>query len=256
LRQILLNLLSNAVKFTDEGSVQLGVFLKERYPDSARLMFKVIDTGMGINEKEQAKIFNPFHQTDMSSSKRVEGTGLGLAIIKEMLEKMDSTLKLTSVYGKGSTFSFELLVPCEQERSTGSKRNDSEELGEKISYKNKKVLIVEDNPVNMNYAKTAISMFSKDIQIIQAKDGNEAYILFRKHNPDLILMDIVMPGVDGYQATEQIRQHNDQVPIIAMTAKALKEDRKTCLAQGMKDYLTKPVSIDLLKQTLKKYLGD
>ena len=256
LRQILLNLLSNAVKFTDEGSVQLRVSLKERHSDNALIKFMVTDTGMGIKEKDQRRIFEAFHQTDMSNSKSAEGTGLGLAIIKEMLEKMDSTLNLKSIYGQGSTFSFELLLPCEQEQPRTSTQDVSVNITETPTYKNKKVLIVEDNPVNMNYAKTAISMFSKDIQIIQAKDGREAYILFQKYHPDLILMDIVMPGIDGYQATEKIRRNNQQVPIVAMTAKALKEDRETCLAAGMNDYLTKPVSVNRFKETLKKYLGD
>lgn len=97
-------------------------------------------------------------------------------------------------------------------------------------------------------------MFSKDIKIIKAKDGQEAYTLFRKHNPDLILMDIVMPKVDGYQATAMIRQYNKHVPIVAMTAKALKEDKEDCLAAGMNDYISKPVSIDRLKEVLKKHL--
>ena len=255
LRQILLNLLSNAVKFTDKGSVQLTVKAVQRYPDSALLQFRVDDTGMGIKQEEQAKVFEPFHQTDMSSSKSAEGTGLGLAIIKEILEKMDSTLKLQSVYGKGSTFSFELLLPCEKTQPMDTTPTVDEKPDDTSSFKNKKVLIVEDNIVNMNYAQTIISMFSKDIQIIKAKDGNEAYQLFLEHDPDLILMDIVMPGVDGYQATAMIRQHNEQVPIVAMTAKALKEDREICLASGMDDYITKPVSIHQFKETLKKYLG-
>ena len=255
LRQILLNLLSNAVKFTDSGSVHLTIKLLQRHSDSALLLFRVDDTGRGIKQEDQTRVFEPFHQTDMSSSKSAEGTGLGLAIIKEILEKMDSTLKLQSVYGEGSTFSFELLVSCEPSQTTGTNQTFAERTEDQSSFKYKKVLIVEDNTVNMNYAQTILSMFSKDIQILMAKDGNEAYHVFLEHAPDLILMDIVMPGVDGYQATAMIRQHDEQVPIIAMTAKALKEDREICLAAGMNDYITKPVSVYQFKETLKKYLG-
>lgn len=167
---------------------------------------------------------------------------------------MDSTLNLESIYGKGSAFSFELLLPCEQEQSRDTAKDASENTTIYSSFKNKKVLIAEDNTVNMNYAKTAISMFSKGIQVIKAKDGKEAYTLFQEHHPDLIFMDLVMPKVDGYQATAMIRQRDEQVPIVAMTAKALKEDKEDCLAAGMNDYITKPVSIDRLKELLKRNL--
>ena len=254
LRQILLNLLSNAVKFTDEGSVHLSVNLQEMQTDKARLLFKVSDTGMGIKQEEQTRIFEPFQQADMSTSKKAEGTGLGLTISKEMLEMMGGTLALESEYSKGSTFSFELLLPCEQERLSDSEEQDSENSDEQTAFTNKKVLIAEDNPINMQYVQTAIDMLSKDIQVIKAKDGKEAYRLFLKQNPDLILMDIRMPHLDGYQATAMIRSHNEDIPIIAMTAKALEEDKENALAAGMNEYITKPVSLERLNEVLKKHL--
>jgi CheY-like chemotaxis protein len=106
----------------------------------------------------------------------------------------------------------------------------------------------------MEYAKTALALFSKDLKILKAKNGKEAYQQYLEHNPDLILMDIVMPDKNGYQVTRMIRQHDTKIPIIAMTAKALKEDKDTCLAAGMNDYLTKPVALIQLLKTLKKYL--
>ncbi|MFW6263823.1 MAG: response regulator [Thermotogota bacterium] len=257
LRQILVNLLSNAVKFTDEGSVQLSVRLLERQQGKARLLFKVTDTGMGIKEKDRATIFDPFHQADMSTSKKAEGTGLGLAIVKDLLERMDSSLKLESGFGEGSSFYFELLLPCEEEQSDNLvEKKGSINRNKGSAFKNKKVLIVEDNPGNMKYFKTALVMFSKDLEIIEAEDGKKAYHLYRKHKPDLILMDIIMPEIDGYQATAMIRNQDQHIPIIAMTAKALKEDRDTYLVCGMNDYITKPVSLDQLFETLKKYLGE
>jgi len=108
--------------------------------------------------------------------------------------------------------------------------------------------------VNMKYAKKALSVFSKKIQIIEAKDGEEAYERYLRHKPDLILMDIIMPKIDGYQATGMIRQSDKNVPIIAMTAKALKEDKEACFDSGMDDYLTKPVSLEQLKDMLRKYM--
>jgi PAS domain S-box-containing protein len=255
LRQILINLLSNAVKFTDEGSVELFVNLQEIQTDKARLLFKVTDTGIGIKEKEQKWIFDPFHQADMSISKKAEGTGLGLTISREMLAKMGSALEFRSTYSKGSTFSFELLLPYEGEQATDSDKEASENMPENSDFANKKILVAEDNAINMHYAQTAISKFSNDIQILKAKNGKEAYQQYREHKPDLILMDIVMPDINGYQATAMIRSQDQQTPIIAMTAKALTEDKEDCLAAGMNEYISKPISLEMLKLILKKYLG-
>lgn len=254
LRQILINLIANAIKFTDEGSVIVSVSLRERDSDKVRLLFKVTDTGMGIKQEEQTIIFEPFQQADMSPDKKDQGTGLGLAITKKILELMGGTLALESEYGKGSTFYFELLLPCEQEQPEDSEEANPENIEEQTVFTNKKILIAEDNPINMHYVQAAINMFSKDIHVIKAKDGKEAYHLYREHNPDLIIMDIRMPHVDGYHATAKIRAQDKQVPIIAMTAKALIEDKEKCLAAGMNDFLSKPVSLDQLKETVEKYL--
>jgi len=254
LRQILVNLLTNAVKFSDEGTVVLTVSLLERQGDKARLLFKVIDTGMGIKEKDRARIFDPFHQANMSTSKKAQGAGLGLSIVTNLLEKMGSVLEFKSTFGEGSTFYFELLTPVERQQPKELNRTNTERKVEVKSFKGKKILIAEDNPVNMRYAQTALSMFSKDIQIITAENGKEAYKQYLEHTPNLILMDIIMPSVDGYQATKMIRQCDTQIPIIAMTAKALSEDKEDCLAAGMSDYIAKPVTLDELKEVLKKHL--
>jgi len=218
------------------------------------MLFKVTDTGMGIKEKDRVRIFDPFHQADMSTTKKAEGAGLGLAITKNLLEKMGSTLRFNSTYGEGSTFYFELMVPCGKEEADNLKQKDERLAAEEQTFKDKKVLIAEDNPVNLNYIQTALAMFSKDMEVISAKNGKEAYEQYRKHKVDLILMDIVMPKIDGYQATAMIRSLDEKVPIVAMTAKALKEDKEDCLAAGMNDYIAKPVSLDLLKEILKKHL--
>ena len=149
----------------------------------------------------------------MTTGKKAWGTGLGLAILKKMQELMGGTLALESEYSKGSTFSFELLLPYEQEQLLDSEEADLES-------------IVEDNPNSMQYAQKAVAMLTRDIHVIKVKDGKATYELYLKHKPDLILMDIVMPGVDGYQATAMIPSHNEGVPIIALTAKALEEDKE------------------------------
>lgn len=254
LKQILVNLLTNAVKYTDSGSVQLTVSQLERKNNQVCLLFKVTDTGIGIKENEQAKIFDAFHQADMTTSKRISGTGLGLTITKELLEKMGSKLQFKSIYGKGSEFYFELSLASENLTQKDSIQIKSMSELEDLSLKNKKILIAEDNPVNMKYVQTAVSKLSKDIKIFKAKNGKEAYHLYRKHKPDLILMDIVMPEVDGFQATAMIRHKDKLVPIIALTAKALEEDQEDCLAAGMNDYITKPVSLERLQGVLNKYL--
>jgi len=253
LKQILLNLLSNSVKFTDEGSVTLNIKQLEKEGKKARLLFEVADTGIGIKEKEQKNIFEPFRQLDMSNTRQYGGTGLGVTITDDLLQKMGSSLKLNSTYGEGSVFYFELLLPCEEENGP-LVREKTREHSAGISYKDKTILVAEDDTVNMKYAKKALSVFSKKIQIIEAKDGEEAYEHYLRHKPDLILMDIIMPKIDGYQATGMIRQSDKNVPIIAMTAKALKEDKEACFDSGMDDYLTKPVSLEQLKDMLRKYM--
>ncbi|HPF17731.1 MAG TPA: PAS domain-containing protein [Thermotogota bacterium] len=253
LRQVLINLIANAVKFTDKGSVSVSVSLKERQRDTVRLLFKVTDTGMGIRKEDQKKIFEPFQQADMTAEKKAQGTGLGLPISKKMLELMGTSLELESEYRKGSTFSFELELSCERPTARDTTAEDITQ--EDFLFKNKKVLIVEDDPVSMQYAQTALAMLSKDIQVMTAENGEEGYEQYRKHLPDLILMDICMPKLDGYQATAMIRSHSKDIPIIiAMTAKALEEDKEKCMAIGMNEYLTKPVSLGQLKEILKKYL--
>src|SRR6056297_3179450 len=225
-----------------------------RQKDKTSLRFQVTDTGIGIKEKDQGMIFEPFRQVDMSNTREYGGTGLGLTIANDLLQKMNSCLHFKSTYAKGSAFYFELLLPCEKDRPTDSSKESSGKMTGNAFFNNKKILIAEDNPVNMEYAKTALAMFSKDLKILKAKNGKEAYQKYQEHKPDLILMDVVMPDMNGYQVTAMIRQHDEQIPIIAMTAKALKEDKDNCLAAGMNDYLTKPVSLAQLLETIKRYL--
>ena len=259
-KQVLLNLLSNAIKFTEEGSVTLT--MKQQWIDEEKKKLKlyvsVSDTGIGIKEEHQKIIFDAFNQADMSITRRFGGTGLGLAISKRLLKKMNSDLHLTSTLGEGSNFYFDLLLDYDDNER---QEEDSEKMAIPYDKKEfstnlagKKIMIVEDDPINMKLAKTALSRFSKGLIIFEAKDGKEAQDLFQKHQPDLVFMDIVMPEVDGYLATNMIRQLDGQIPIVAMTAKALKEDKEISINSGMNDFITKPISLEKLEEMLKKYL--
>ncbi|MFW6263020.1 MAG: PAS domain S-box protein [Thermotogota bacterium] len=257
LKQVIVNLLNNAIKFTKEGSVALFV-RKGRLLDNGHstLKFSIKDTGIGIKEADQKKVFEAFTQADMSSTRQYGGTGLGLSIAKQIINKMGSTLHLNSSPGKGSEFSFELdCVYSEQEDSHGDKSKEGWQVGNSNRLiHNKRILIAEDNTVNMNYLKTSLKLISNDIDILEAKDGKEAYELYKNQKPDLIFMDIVMPHVDGYQATAMIRHHDEEVPIVALTAKAFQEDREASFKSGMNDYLSKPVTINSIKSVLNKYI--
>jgi len=261
-QQVLLNLLTNAIKFTNEGQVKLTVSNETMDKEAKKITMhvSVSDTGIGIKEKNQKKIFEAFSQEDMSITRKYGGTGLGLAISKQLLEKMGSNLQMTSTEGKGSDFYFEVVLDYyEHEESRELIETNSSVSKTQIAssiFTDKKVLIAEDDPINMKLVLIALSRYSKELILYTASNGQEAYEQYLQHKPDLIFMDIVMPEVDGYQATNMIREQDAQIPIIAMTAKALKEDKEACLAAGMDDYITKPISLDQMKDALEKYLAN
>ncbi len=259
LKQILLNLLSNAVKFTDQGSVELTVkrLAVDNENKKVKLLFMVKDTGIGIKKENLKIVFEAFHQENMSSTKRFGGTGLGLSISNRLLEKMGSTLDVESTRNVGTQFSFELELPFfeAKESNSGDSERPLTKSQSKRLIQEKKILIVEDNKENMLFIKTMIGNYLDNIKTIEAENGREAYKLFKRENPDLILMDLVMPVLDGYQATTMIRLEDGEVPIVALTAKAMEGEREECLTLGMNDYLSKPVSIKRLRKAIERYLG-
>jgi PAS domain S-box-containing protein len=261
LKQILVNLLSNAFKFTNTGVIRLDIdVIPNNSRDSSRIKFSVKDTGIGIKGSNNLKIFQSFVQEDNSVSRKFGGTGLGLPISNQLLALMNSKLNLISKYGEGSDFFFEIDF---------RRLNDSEILNAKIDNVNtdgssnflhikghKKVLIVEDNRINMLLVKTLVQTLIPDCVIYEAKDGNEAVDLYKKEIPDIILMDIQMPNKNGYEATVEIRQLKDsaEIPIIAVTAGIMAEDKQKCLEAGLNDYLSKPIIESELKRVLVKWL--
>lgn len=255
LKQVLMNLLSNAIKFTSSGEVELIVRKIEIMEEKkrARLKFSVKDTGIGIEEKHKKAILEPFNQGDYRVTHKFGGTGLGLAITKSLLEKMGSILEIESTFDEGSTFSFELEVEyadfAVEKRETDSPEEDTKKL-KKLG---KTVLIVEDNVINMQYVESVLKMADKSINIIKAFNGKEALELFESTKPQLILLDIQLPDIDGYAVTQKIRETDKDTPIIAITAQVVKGEDQRAKKAGMTDYLPKPVSVKTLSDILKRY---
>ena len=258
LKQIIINLVGNAVKFTQKGKVQLEVcVVSASEEDSVSLIFSVKDTGIGIKKQNQAKIFHSFVQEDTSTSRQFGGTGLGLAISNQLLALMNSKLELESTYGQGSNFYFTIGLKKSNDQHPSLLKIHEESVTKNISGI-KKVLIVEDNTINMLLAKTLVKKIIPDSLIYEATDGDEAVTQYEKEQPDIILMDIQMPNKNGFEATYEIRKiEKDRfTPIIALTAGIFVEEKEECLKSGMDDYITKPMNVIDLELVMVKWLTD
>lgn len=260
LKQILVNLIGNALKFTDTGKISLDVSeTPSSSIDSCILNFSLKDTGIGIKESNHKKIFKSFIQEDNSTSRRYGGTGLGLSISNKLLALMNSKLQLKSKVGEGSDFFFAIkFKKANAEQSTDSLVkfiNNNRITPFKILSK-KKVLIVEDNKINMLLVKTLVKKILPNATIFAVEDGNEAVLHFKKDKPDIILMDIQMPNKNGHEATKEIRllSNGTEVPIVAVTAGVMTEEVEECFKSGMNDYLAKPISLLDLEIVLLKWL--
>ncbi|MBW1654234.1 PAS domain S-box protein [Flavobacterium quisquiliarum] len=265
IKQILINLLSNAVKFTTEGSIKLNVTVLEKKKNNNHVIrFSVVDTGIGILEKNQKKIFKAFSQEDSSTTRKFGGTGLGLTISNQLLALMESRLQLESTINVGSNFFFDLNLKTSNQ-SINDKYNaelkslnielDSEDMepnDNTITF-----LIVEDNKVNMLLLKTIIKNLYNNAYIHECENGYEAIQQFEKINPTIVFMDIQMPIMNGYETTRAIRntKKGRDIPIIAVTAGAEKDERNKCISAGMDDYISKPIMKGSVEETLIKWLG-
>ncbi len=249
LRQVLLNLLDNAVKFTHAGGVRLEVAPSAQDPQ--RIAFAVIDTGIGIAEDAHETIFEPFVQADSSTTRRFGGSGLGLAICRHLVGLMGGRITVESAVGQGTTFRFEARMSASADQvstlaSTSVHPTHEVRLG-------LRVLVADDNPVNR---LIAVRMLEKlGCSAACAENGREALECARQGGLDAILMDCSMPELDGFEATAAIRALAEplcHVHVIALTAHALDGDRDRCLAAGMDDYLTKPMRLRQLGETLRR----
>lgn len=256
LNQVLVNLLGNALKYSrPDGHVWLTVRETEEEKGFSNLYFQVRDDGIGIAPEKQQLIFRQFEQADNSENARKQGTGLGLAISRRIVRMMDSDIKLESEPGKGSSFSFNVkLQPVSGEKTTVTSQP------EEISFPGKRILVVEDNELNMEIICTILENYG--IKTEQAVTGKEAVRRMEESVPgyyDMIFMDIMMPEMDGLEATRIIRNLDREdckkIPIYAMSANAFDEDVKRSLASGMNGHLSKPVNLQVLEKTLQKVLG-
>lgn len=265
LKQVLVNLLSNAVKFTEKGTVELKISAKDITSNSANFSFCVIDSGIGIEKDYQQKIFEAFAQGDSSTTRRFGGTGLGLSISNNLLELMGSKLNLKSEPEKGSEFFFEINIATSDEiihdaitHIIENKKTEVEHKKQTLSaLKNYKIFIIEDNKINMLLAKTLVKQIVPNATIYEAENGKSAVEKFEIIKPDLILMDVQMPIMNGYEATEAIRNRTKGqfIPIIALTAGTIIGEKEKCLEAGMDDYLSKPIIKEILQTKVIKWLN-
>lgn len=250
LTQVLMNLCGNAVKFTPSGKVELRVALRSEADAALTVSFAVEDTGIGIAPADQVRLFRPFEQVDDSATREHDGTGLGLAISQRLVAMMGGDIRVDSCLGRGSRFSFDLVLPRALERA-----------GEAVppvvacrTFGGKRVLLAEDNPLSQEIMLEMLEDLGCEVDV--AVDGIEAVDCVRERSYDLILMDMQMPRLDGIAATRAIRAlPGGDMPIIALTANAFADDRQRCLAAGMNGHVGKPVNPVTLAATLERWLS-
>ena len=252
LRQILINLIGNAIKFTKEGYVKVIVKTAIKGKQQLDLELIVEDTGIGIDKKDQEKIFKAFTQQDGQSTREFEGTGLGLAITKKLTDLMDGKIDLESQKGAGTKFilTFNDLEYKEIKESKNKKENLN--FSEEIEFENAKILVVDDIKSNRDFLK--LKLENKGLEVIEAKDGKEATELIKDESFDLVIMDLKMPVMDGYQALTEIRNKEYQLPVIAFTASATKEEKEKVKEAGFDNFLAKPITNEDLFEAVGKYL--
>ncbi len=263
LRQILLNLLSNAIKFSEHGKVALEIGQSLELDKEVKLSFRVHDSGIGMSDEAQAKLFRSFTQADTTMTRKYGGTGLGLAICRKLVELMGGTIEVKSTLGRGSTFTFTLQfgkqkvsVPSQRSPVFGVECSPCAQTNPAVVKSNgARILLAEDGKTNQMVGIQVLRKlgFTADIAV----NGAEAVEAWRVNKYDIILMDCHMPRMDGYEATRRIRQLESEqnlkpTQIIAMTANSNPEDRKLCMAAGMNDFTTKPIDQNALNAALTK----
>jgi PAS domain S-box-containing protein len=258
LNQILMNLVSNAVKFTDSGYIKLEVKLSSRNNDHSRIEFSVEDSGIGIPADKLESVFESFTQASSDTTRKYGGTGLGLAIVKDLVEIHGGEIKAVRNAGPGTRFSF--TVPLKDGVPVSKNENAYEtgksEEGKYRNLKGARILIAEDNKINQQLAKVVLHKMGCEVDI--AENGREAIEKLEGSRYDIILMDIQMPELDGYEATRYIRTLPDaainKIPIIAMTAHALNDEGAKCIQAGMNDYISKPFEKEILYSKISDHL--
>jgi len=250
LTQILTNLLSNAVKFTERGEVRLQVGQVTQTGNKCRVRFTIADTGIGISPDKQKTIFERFQQADAETTRRYGGTGLGLSIVRELVERQHGSIHLESEPGRGSSFAVEIEYEVLQQKENFNQASVAEEVEARLG--RIRVLIAEDNAMNQQLIEFLMRKWNVDYQLVS--NGKEVVEAVWKQQFSLVLMDIQMPEMDGYTATEIIRKEiGSDIPIIAMTAHAMAGEREKCIRLGMNDYISKPLKEELLYNLINQY---
>ena len=260
LSRVLMNLASNAIKYNHfHGTV--NVHCEELSDDGNMAVFKFVcsDTGLGMSEEFQKHAFDVFAQEGKQSTTTFSGSGLGLSIVKDIIELMGGMIELESKENVGSTFT--VTVPFKIDHLVENNDSQKDSCSQSMELSGKRVLLVEDNAINMEIAHAILE--EEHLNITEAKNGKEALEIFQNsklNEYDVIIMDVMMPVMDGLEATKAIRmlerEDAKKIPIIAMTANAFEEDRKACLDAGMDEHIGKPIDIPLLKRTITKAIGD
>ena len=253
INQVITNLMSNALKFTEKGSIHLSVEESSRVNNCVDLLFKIKDSGIGIPPNKVNTIFDSFSQASSSTTRKYGGTGLGLAIVKKIVNLFDGEIRVESTEGVGSTFIFNLNLGVAEDQSI-IKESKKPELEMDLS--GIRVLVAEDYPMNQLLINETLSSWNFEVEIVE--NGKLAFEKIRENEYDLVLMDVNMPEMGGLEATKLIREKLDEpkrsIPIIAMTAGALKGDKEACINAGMNDYVSKPFDHNELFLKIASYL--
>ena len=251
LKQVVINLVGNAIKFTHSGRVEINVTSDDNIPHEKTFHISVMDTGIGIADKDHSKLFQRFSQVSSGDSRRYGGSGLGLTICQNLINLMNGQIGFQSKKGVGSTFWFYVTLPLAKNQSPTKTRA---QVIDPSKVKALKILATEDNLDSQELLNRFLSKMGHNVTL--ASDGHETIEKLRADNYDLLLLDIQMPGIDGYETTGLIRAMNDEkskIPIVALTANAMAGDAEKCYQAGMDDYLTKPIDIKALNDLLSRW---
>lgn len=269
IRQIFINILNNSVKYTDKGDIELMVDWKKIDDSKGELHASVRDTGIGIKDEDMPKLFESFMQVDTRRNRGITGTGLGLAVCKNLLDLMGGTIDVRSTYGEGSTFSFvipqKVVDPTDCNYVFGESKPEMDVFKLPFVCPTARILVVDDNRVNLEVAKGLISQYGAHVSL--AGGGKEAIARIEEDPPyDIVFMDHMMPDMDGIETTVKIRElmnsapENEQlkfaVPVIALTANAIKGVEKEFIEAGMNDFITKPIELKRLMEIMEKWIAD
>lgn len=251
IRQIVLNIAANAVKFTHHGSISISLNMLPISDNRLTLELTVEDTGIGIKPEDHKIIFDSFQQADSSSRRQYSGSGLGLAIVRRLCELMAADIHLKSVVDQGSSFT--VKWSCQYKVKV---QNQSDSPLDAADLEGKKALVVEDNSVNLMLITNILSLWG--MHSVNTRDGKECIEALAKQDFDIVLMDLQMPVMDGFEATKWIRAQEKYIklPIIALTANKFQDDREQCFALGMNDFISKPISLTILKQKVTFWLSE